>query len=250
MSNLKVKSTLTRGCGVRSAGSIYAATSREQLVDSGIPIEFFAICPPWPIDDIQAIGLSNQGVLIRDGEAYGRKGINDIWATVGAGSYFVPDYWTEGEVIGFSWKIPKTAPLNKLTMDSRQIMVSSVAHVENFSKLPDRQLVKRCPLKNQNHDITLNEMCLGMLWELVGPAHKDGIRKYERGFPEGGVPSFSYTAAYKPANYIPDWKYGAFMWLPIHLFEVINDPLESTHETALRLLEESGTNIPYELVSE
>lgn len=250
MTTLKVKRSVLRGCGTRAAGAIYATTDREQLIDSGIPIEYFALCPPWPIENIQAIGLSDQGVHIQDGAPFGRPGINDIWAVVGAGSYYVPDYWTEGEAIGFSWRIPKTAPLEKLTMDSRQIMVSRKAYVDNIAELPDRQLIKTCPVGNENHNSTLDEMCLGHLWELVGDPHQDGIRQYSRVFPTIRDPLFSYKAAFEPEGFSPAWKYGAFMWLPIHMFEVINDSVESTHEQALRLLEESGTNIPYELVSE
>jgi hypothetical protein len=251
MANLRIKKSVWRGCGARVPGHVYTSTDQDKVVDSGIPIEFFGICPPWRIDDPQNIGLSDQGVAIIEGTPYGRPGIYDIWAVVGYGNYFVPDYWHEGELFGFSWKIPRTAQFDLLTMDSRQIMVSKRAFVDNVDQYPakDRIKVKSCPLGNENHDKHLEEMCLGLLWELVGGPHKDGLRYHQRQFPPD-IPMFGYEAAYIPKDFYPQWAYGAFMWLPIHMFEVINDPLESTHEQAIRLLEESGTNIPYELVSE
>lgn len=252
-----VTKAYNRGCGFsRTAGNVYAASYVSEWLEKGIPLDYFLICPPWVFEDIGQIGLSDQGVMVREASPYApeRKGLWDLWAVVGSGNYTVPDYVTEGEAIGFSWKVPITTPLSLLTQDSVQIMVSRLAHVNNFEELSDDRLnIRGCPRGIAHHDKNEGlEMCTALLWEAVGEPFDAGAdRQYDRAFPpKVDPPTFRYPCAAPPANVNLEWEYAAFMWFPITRYEVINDPIESTHEEAVRLLEESGTNIPYAVCTE
>ena len=255
--SVAVTKAYNRGCGIsRTAGNVYATSYVSKWLEQGIPLDYFLICPPWVFEDIGQIGLSDQGVMVREATPYApeRKGLWDLWAVVGSHNYTVPDYVTEGEAIGFSWKVPITTPLSLLTQDSVQIMVSRLAHINNFEELyDDRQDIRGCPRGIAHHDNNEKlEMCTALLWEAVGEPSKPShlSRKYQRSFPpDTNPPTFTYSCA-RPPDINLEWKYAAFMWFPITQYEVINDPIESTHEEAIRRLEESGTNIPYMLCTE
>lgn len=241
-----------RGCGFRTAGSIYA-TAKTSLL--GAPLDYFTFCPPWVVYDINEIGLSAQGVLVREGSAYGREGIWDLWTLVGASGYpYVTDFWMEGSHFGFSWKVPKTSPIKLLTKESRMIFVHSRAYIDNFEDLYKKRMgIKGCPREIGHHDDNEGvEMCFSLLFETVDfSAKTDKPREHFREFPVNVVPPvFRYKVGHLPAGFSPEYQTAAFVWSPIDSLEVPEDKIENEHDTAIRLLKECGTDIPYYVTDE
>ena len=241
-----------RGCGFRTAGSIYA-TAKTSLL--GAPLEYFTFCPPWVVYDINEIGLAAQGVLIREGTPYGREGVWDLWALVGVSGYpYATDFWKEGSHFGFSWKVPKTSPIKLLTKESRMIFVHSRAYIDNFEELYKKRLALRdCPRDIGHHDENEGvEMCFSLLFETVDvPAKTSKARKFHREFPVNVVPPvFRYEVGHPPKGFNPEYQAAAFVWSPIDAMEVPEDTVEDTHGAAIRLLKECGTDIPYYVTDE
>jgi hypothetical protein len=241
-----------RGCGFRTAGSIYA-TAKTSLL--GAPLDYFTFCPPWVIYDINEIGLAAQGVLIREGTSYGRKGIWDLWALVGAEGYpNATDFWMEASHFGFSWKVSKKSPIYLLSKKSRMIFVHSRAYIDNFEEPYKKRLgLRDCPREIGHHDENEGvEMCFSLLFETIGNSAKtDEPRKGYREFPVNVEPPvFRYQTGLPPAGYNPEYQTAAFVWSPIDALEVPEDKIEDTHGEAIKLLAECGTELPYYVTDE
>lgn len=212
-----------------------------------IPLEDFLQCPAVPVDPNQ-IGLSAQGILVKEGTPYGRKGIWDIFDWVGTNHYpYVPDFVEEGQRYGFSRRVPKSAPLNLLTTESMHLLAHSRAIIKNYKPFyEDRQNIRLCPRGHEIHNSgEAEQSCLGLLWEVLDPDLEDQ-RIHRRWFPPKTENQFDYKAAHYHEDV--EWEFGIFAALPITSFEVIDDPYSDKAEQAMQLLEESGTDIPYYLV--
>jgi hypothetical protein len=206
------------------------------------------------IYDIGEIGLAAQGVMIREGTSYGRPGVWDLWALVGASGYpLVTDFWMEGSHFGFSWKVPKTSPIYLLNQKSRMIFVHSKAYIDNFEPLyKERMGLRDCPHDIGHHNENAGlEMCFSLLFENVDIPVTKGKRKFYREFPIGANPPvFRYEVGRSPAGFKAEYQMAAFVWAPINAMEVPEDTEENEHEKAIRLLEECGTDIPYYVTEE
>lgn len=244
-----------RACGVRTAGSIYATTKLKQR-DSEVPFEYFMVCPVWQINPTD-IGLSAQGVSLQVRPDIDQV-IYDMYDVVGKSSYpYVSDFVEEGRALEFSRKIPQNTQFSLLTQESRHLLLHARAFDAAFDPLYDDRLGEMdCPKGIEHHDNNEKlEHCIALSWESMGdmPAKRENRRVnvvMPRTTTTNGVPTFSYTGAYGPRAWQEQWGMGIFMWLPIDALEVINDPLDGTHEKAMKLLQSCGTNIPYYLADE
>ena len=236
-----------RGCGVRAGGDLYTVTHVSKWLETSVPFDQFLPCPPIPINPTE-IGLSAQGVLIREGAPYGRPGKWDMWDMIGRSGYpYFADWATEAISIGTSRKIPLTAPISLLNEDSLHILVYPTGYVENFKELYEqRESVRTCPADIEEHDNNEGDKyCTALDWEIVGEQTQP-FRNITRSFPPGiDPPMFTYEAATMPSGFKPVFLAAVKAVLPIE-WEIINDQIEGTHEKACRLMEELGK--PYSLV--
>lgn len=239
---------LVRGCGLRQRGGIYAVYEENQ-----IPISQFLHCPPMMLNP-EDVGLGAQGVMVKEGSAYGRSGVWDIFDWVGTTHYpFIPDFVEEGRRYGFSRRIPENAPLHLLTEESLHILGHSKAILLNYQEFyENREGMMMCPKGHEIHDEnTAEETCLGLLWEAITPEYEEEFDPgyYYRSFPrQPKVERNQFEYECRTARTEPEWHFGLFMAMPIMALEVIDDPIAGTDQQAMELLEESGTDIPYYLV--
>tara|TARA_Y100001963_G_scaffold97469_1_gene134116 strand:+ start:351 stop:1241 length:891 start_codon:yes stop_codon:yes gene_type:complete len=109
-----VNSAITRGCGTRKKGGLYACVSSG---GGNTPIEHFIVDPviPWTHGPFQGGIVSWQP----------QTGAYDLIMWVGAEYYpYVPDFIEEGRVHGFSKRIPTTLEgLELLDDQSRLVLV-------------------------------------------------------------------------------------------------------------------------------
>lgn len=241
---------LKRGCGFRIAGGIYATATGTLEYDPNIPMKQFLQCPPMPIDP-NDIGLAAQGVLIKEGTPYGRKGKWDLFDWVGTSGYpYIPDFIEEGQRYGFSRRVPKSAPIHLLNNESLHIMGHPRAILQNsYEFYKNRLSLQPCPKGHETHNSSDEnaESCLGLLYEAISrvPENLDD-RVMTRVFPIDDENAFTYAGGFPIEE--PDWQFGIFMTMQITAFEVIEDPFSDSDQAAMELLLNSGTNIPYYLV--
>lgn len=242
-----VNSAITRGCGQREEGGLYACVSGG----GDTPIEQFIIDPviPWTHGPFQGGIVSYQPA----------SGGYDLIMWVGAEYYpYVPDFIEEGRVHGFSKRIPTTLEgLELLDDQSRLVLIHPKAgfdhtyHLKHLSNRdqeiaqnlavpiivrPDHSAVGDC-----NHPIdcdTLMTNCTFSLWDLSG--HRNAAQKGHEvcqnpAFPqltEIKTPSARYSVrnlveGYNPLEHTTDlgWYPGIFCVLPLTHFEyVCEDP--------------------------
>jgi hypothetical protein len=231
-------SGVTRGCGNRVKGGIYAEVSQSPF---GAPIEEFLLDPPVIVNPDE-IGISNIGV---------KQIGNVIWDIVGAKHYpNVADVIEEGRRFGFSRRIPKTMDFSMLTEKSRLLLLHSRAWIENHIEYNLQRCIDKCPKKQQSHhpgwDGTTSIMCAGLWWEdieggqpasvttdgdvealalMPDPDHPRLIKR--------NMPSFSYFGHSRPAGVTPQYVLAAFIKLPISRIVVINDDQGGTHKPSI-----------------
>lgn len=254
---------IRRGCGdSRTPGDIYGVT---EFSSHGIPLRLFLYDPPWiPRDkegEIWYPGAQGVAVALRPGS----DATYDVWDWIGAGipGYpFFPDFWEEGRRFEFSRKMPQSTPFGFLEAGISQMIGIHpkglwIAEQDVLEQLYDSRLpgLFGCPFEFSSHmDGKSEEFCISLLWQMVDDAKEEGrvitLRDMPRGLKEGERPSFTYACAPKPSHLKGEWVPAAVYHLPIHKLEVINDPLESTHEVALEKLYASGTNIHIDVVDE
>ena len=240
-----------RGCGLRIAGGIYA-TATGEITYQNIPIHQFLQCPPMPVNPAD-IGLAAQGILVKEGTAYNRPGLWDIFDWIGASHYpYVPDFIEEGKRYGFSRRIPESAPIHLLNTDSLHIMGHPRAILSNPHAFYKGRLGhEACPKDIEQHNLSdLNQdSCIALLYEAIGDLPEDiaDPRDHTRFFPLDPTKNqFDYQVGYPIEK--PEWQFGIFMTMRISALEVIEDPFSDKDQAAMDLLEQSGTNIPYYLM--
>jgi len=253
------------GCGTRKAGGIYSVgLKHEEMEQVNLKFRDFIIDPPWLIEPSQ-IGLAAQGVRILprpDG-----SNIYDIYDWVGEGSYpYVPDFIQEADQLeGTSRLVAKETPnLAMLTPDpgdgtgSRHFFGFPKGLVTYYDSLYEDYLhILECPTKNATHNSDEKMFCTGLLWECIGkhgkadyPIGKGRIRTVSMPRIRGVPISFTYLGALKPELMPEDWQFAFCYWQPIPRFEVVIDEATNLHELAIKVLEESGCQIPFILKEE
>lgn len=149
-----------RACGRRVRGGVYAET---RLSEDGLPIEYFIVDPPTPVD-LDELGLAPVGVqLIEAG------GVTHIFDVVGGEFYPYPaDYIEETRRLGASRRLPANLDFSSLGPDSRLVLIHARAVLENFAEYPQPPLVA-CPKGLATHaQSPLPEMCAGLWWHDLG----------------------------------------------------------------------------------
>jgi hypothetical protein len=206
--NVFTDSPISRACGRRIRGGVYAET---RLSEDGLPIEYFIVDPPAPIDPGQ-LGLAAVGIkLIEIG------GIHHIFDVVGQEFYPYPaDYVEETRRLGASRRLPANLDFSRLGPGSRLMLVHARAVIENFSTYPQPPQVE-CPKGIDAHALCpLPEMCAGLWWhDLPDQPDESGLvlRQIEGGTQYRGYP--------RPAGLAPLYQHGVFLSLPISNLAVI-----------------------------
>lgn len=150
-----------RGCGKRKKGGIYAEVPLKDK--EGYPFESFLICPPIPIHDPKAYGITPLGVKLIE-----RDGVYHVFDWIGSKHY--PNVWdfiAEGKAHGISRRLPKNLDFSKVTKESRIIFIHSRAHMTNTLEFAAAAMTRNqsvdgvsfCP-KDTDHPS--GEMCLNM----------------------------------------------------------------------------------------
>jgi len=221
-----------RGCGEREAGGIYLMTP---LSAGGRPVEEFLVCPPVPIRDPDAAGVSPIGVkVVQEG------GTNHVVDWVGREHYpLVTDFVEEVRRMGVSRRVPKTFPFQLLSDRSMMILLHSRAVIANWNELAaalyenaegDAGAWRGCPLRIPTHTQPLPEMCAGLWWDDGVPRDGDSVSEGTRQFLRQ-MPSFAYRLNQPLVT--TTHVLGIFARFPIIRLEVIADPDAGTHEEAL-----------------
>jgi hypothetical protein len=275
-----------RLCGrARTAGSAYAMTSVpivEREFDA--PIDAFLICPPKPIPDYQAWGISPSGMTVIEDlggrtDEQGQPLMHLVdWIGAGTGPHSVgawnwSDHFEEGKKMGFSSKLPMSrALLAPLTPGlSGRYLIHPHGHVLNPLPLwRDRQKVW-CPAHHEYHLAGEHPdwICQSLLWECVYGGKPLGageppsgslkrppsavaraVRRFCPGYLPEAEAAFFYDAHCPPDDYTPEWQPAIVAWLPITQIDVVADTVGGRHESTLARLAASGCRLPYEVKSE
>ena len=258
---------LIRNCGTaRSAGAAYIVTTVSDVQTAwSIPIDKCLICPPVPVPDYEARGISPSGMTLMpdlNGKVDPATGqpVMHLVDWIGGGSspvskaaYNWADHWEESRRYGFSSKVPVSRKL--LAPLSPGLSGVYLIHPRGSLKNPqplwaDRQHVW-CPAEHPAHldGNVPDEVCQGLLWEAVagGVPRAAGGRATER-FVPGYVPPekavFSYDAWRIPADYAPEWEPAIVAWRPITRIDVIVDPVDSKHVDTVKSIEAAGCRLP------
>lgn len=234
-----------RGCGgSRTRGDIYAV---NKLGIGGIPIDWTLLCPVWQ-EDPAKLGLSPQGMVAQPGRG-DRSDKTDVYDWVGKSLYpCVPLFDKEGRTIGYSRKFPETFPFNLLDNGSLHWLGHPYAGLLNYEAFyKNRVGVKMCPKHIEEHDDnSAEEACIGLLWEAVGDVDESRELK-NMPFPPGAWPP-TFSLDYVSPIVKPKFTFAFFQVLSIDKFEIINDNVDGKHEKRAKILETSGTDIPFEVV--
>lgn len=205
-----------RACGQRIRGGVYA---EARLSEDGLPIEYFLVDPPIPVE-IGQLGLASVGVQLIKIQVAGTKhlpGVHYIFDVVGQEFYPYPaDYVEETRRLGASRRLPANLDFSRLGPGSRLILIHARAVIDDFTGYPQPPWVE-CPNGIDTHLISpLPEMCAGLWWhDLPGTPDENGLvlRWIEGGTQYRGYP--------RPENADPSYRHGVFFSLPISNLAVI-----------------------------
>ncbi len=241
-----------RGCGTRKKGGIYAEAGIALPGETGMPLEHFIVDPPLPVDP-SAIGLSPLGMKLIE-----KDGAWHLWDWVG--EHFYPDvagFLEEVRQFGLSrGPIPKNLDFERLTFQSKVILVHRKAWIENVIPYhADRRMIAEmnwdtCPSPAQDlHPFDWAEMCAGLWWQDFDPQEtKHEAIGDDTRLVTASMPSFTYVAAKAPKDHVPGYSPAIFASFPIGRLAVVNDPEGGTHNDALDSAAEAG--IPTDLVED
>src|SRR5574338_1083558 len=158
-------SPISRACGRRICGGVYAET---RLSEDGMPIEYFIVDSPAPID-VDQRGLAAVGVKLIE-----INGVHHIFDIVGQEYYPYPsDYVEETRRLGASRRLQANLDFSRLGPGSRLVLIHARAVIDNFSAYPQPPQVQ-CPKGIAAHALSpLPEMCAGLWWHDL-PDEPDG----------------------------------------------------------------------------
>jgi hypothetical protein len=243
--------TVTRGCGNRQKGAIYACCP---LSPYGKPLEDFICDPPIPLD-ASSLGITPIGVKLIE-----RKGVWHILDWVGSTHYANPaDFVEEVRRYGMSRRLAQTLEFKKLTPQSRILLAHSRAYIHNYDEYQDTEPKQsgmvgflpyhKCPKNLPEHTHPSMETMCARLWYqdvIEGEEAKDqpNIKRLVK----REMPAFEYYGMSAPEGVTPVHKLAIFASFPITNLAVVRDTDGNTHEQSLALAEEA--RIPVELVDE
>jgi hypothetical protein len=242
-----------RGCGVRVCGGIYGETG---VGSGGLPLEYFILDPPVKIDP-DALGLSDIGVKLIQRP---NSDVWDVWDMVGQQHYPGPaDFLEEVRRYGVSRRFPLSLEFEKLTRESRLILVHRRGWIENaheyywagpfggarFTGCPKELEAHRFPDDDPrcaeafSTDGARAPMCAGVWWDDVddGVPVGDDPRLVER-----RMPSFQYLARLAPDGVTAAYAPAVIARFPLTRLVVIKDEVGGTHEAAVEKLRKAGQN--------
>jgi hypothetical protein len=227
---------VARGCGRREAGGLYL---EAKLGPGGRPVESFLMDPVKPLPEgfkVHAIGVSFVEHPVT-------KVVNVVdW--VGAEHYpNVADFVEEVRRFGLSRKISRNAPIERLTSDSKILLVHGRAFVANHAEYEPLGWCRTH--RHQPKEIMLppNSHCCSVWWEDVTgglQVQPDPDFAVDPRMVNRGMPSFSYRALSRPTDVSPAYQPAVFAAFPISQLTVVIDPVGRTHEQTLRAAEKAG----------
>lgn len=212
-------SSVSRACGRRIRGGVYAETG---LSGDGLPIEYFIVDPPIPVE-ISQLGLASVGVQL-----IAINGVHHIFDVVGQEFYPYPcDYVEETRRLGASRRLPANLDFSRLEPGSRLVLIHARAVIINFTAYPQPPLVS-CPKGIPSHALSpLPEMCAGLWWHDL-PGHPDeGDASIDKTSIQSGrvlrriEGDTVYHGHPRLEDVIPIYQHGVFLSLPINNLAVI-----------------------------
>ncbi len=220
-------SSVSRACGRRIRGGVYAET---RLSEDGLPIEYFIVDPPTPVE-LSQLGLAAVGVQLIE-----INGVRHIFDVVGQEFYPYPaDYVEETRRLGASRRLPANLDFSRLEPGSRLVLIHARAVIENFNDYPQPPDVE-CPKGIYPHSLSpLRAMCAGLWWhDLPDPSDES-----DASFPNGQVQrqiegGTVYRGHPRLEGVVPSYRHGVFLSLPISNLAVIQggEATERTYEAA------------------
>ena len=254
-----------RGCGDREPGGVYAESG---LSNNGMPLEYFAFCPPLPIP--AGVDLVNKPLLwlrTRPGseepelDPATNQPIYDLLIHIGAQHYAeAPDYYEETKRLGASRRLNPNLDLSLLTTSSRMLLAHPRAIISAWQDLSLPEVCKRhrdghdldffarlgSPAETANKDERRQGPCLFKLWDLL--PRDEALEVFEQG--EGQRPLClrqigSTIYQYRPSGEQADRREeGYILALPITGFALIKHTdgtvNEKAREKLLAGLEKNG----------
>jgi hypothetical protein len=212
-----------RGCGSRTQGGIYWECALEPL---GASLSDFIFDPPLPVPAELLARLPHQGV-----HPFEQGGVTHLLDRVGIKHYpNVADILEEAKRFGLSRRLPKTLPFDRLTADSRLVLVHDRGYVENFDRYP----IWHCPKSIHSHlkENQPTQCCAGLWWEDLDQAPA-GVRT---------MPSFSYKGRQRPTELLPKYIPAFVASFPASRLAIVNghgaqDALAKADKSILRVEE-------------
>lgn len=183
---------VTRGCGKRKPGGLYLCCG---MGNEGLPLDHFVIDPPRPYEAVPP----------RSPQFYEADGTTHI--IMGVGEEFYPwasDFIEECKRFGLSKRVADSFPIEKLTRNSRIVLVHRKAIVNGHEALPRPEY---CPKDNPAHKDN-SEPCIGHLWQLAQPDEEGGSR---RTIGDTSYSVFPFEGDISSLGFEP----GMFLWLPL-----------------------------------
>jgi hypothetical protein len=230
-----------RLCGAtRVAGGLYWESHPNWgPVPSSIPISLAAeamrqrmnllvLDPPVEID-VEAIGLQAVGMKMIE-----RNGVYHLLDWVGENHYpNVADFVEEALQLGVSRRVAATLPLERLTDESRLLLVHKKAWLEGRGYM-NLDGARRCPMSRADHsgDNGMIEMCVRLWWndlvEATSNAAGIGIRT---------LPTGTYSGRVRTGG-LPAQRPAIFASLKLGRFALVRDHENFTDDDAAASLSE------------
>jgi hypothetical protein len=221
-----------RACGLRIRGGVYAETG---LSGDGLPIDYFIIDPPIPIETSQ-LGLAAVGVKLIEIDVTNMENshigepaslacdtIYHIFDIVGQEFYPYPaDYVEETRRMGASRRLPSNLDFSRLEPGSRLILIHARAVIENFPDYPQPPDME-CPKGIEAHALSpLPEMCAGLWWHDLPDQPDESEACFRSGQVLRRVAGDTMYCCYpRPEGAFPSYHHGIFLSLPISNLAVI-----------------------------
>lgn len=228
-----------RGCGKRKKGGVYLTIAEGP---GGLPMDYFWIDPPIPID-LQQLGIGPRGVYLIE-----RNGVYHVFDVVGTKHYpNVADFIEESKQLSISRRA-ELSDYSKLTPESKMVLIHQRAFIGNWQELfrqlsQDEGQAFRCishqdgvSERHERHE----EMCAGLWWhdiEGMRDEQGSGCRIYGmRDLPCG----HSYAGYRADCNFFPEYQYAIFGSFPLGNIEVVEDIDDQSHLPKVARARRSG----------
>lgn len=201
-----------RGCGSRTEGGLYLCVDCS---DKGQPVEYFLIDPviTWSGKNLRAPQLVESKL---------NKGVFNIVLGIGKEHYpFIPDFVEEGRLMGFSKRIPRDFPIDKLTPHKSRIFLVHPRAIPKF---------KYSVSKSVHCNVDKVHKCVHSLWSLSALHDLKGHEvEWKEKLAQVSTPSVNYAVpppdspkfSVEPEERF-EYDSGIFMSLPIGHFEYVS----------------------------